>query len=172
MNQVNLFLYKADIIRLPIGIKAEVHALPIEYLAPRSSNSTVTVPWCSLNIHFLTVCGYENRDLKPQSWSLNLGKFPVMWSWANPLILLNFSAGRCFQKKKQDFLHKNVLGPSGDGVMPMKYSYGLLKVLENMLHTSENAKHLMYFYNQLKFFWDWSMLCDFTWRKWSLAPSK
>lgn len=31
---------------------------------------------------------------------------------------------------------------------PMKYSYGLLKVLENMLHTSENAKHLMYFYNQ------------------------
>ena len=31
---------------------------------------------------------------------------------------------------------------------PMKYSYGLLKVLENMLYTSENAKHLMYFYIQ------------------------
>ena len=31
---------------------------------------------------------------------------------------------------------------------PMKYSYGLLKVLENMLYTSENAKHFMYFYIQ------------------------
>ena len=59
MNQVNLFLQGLDIIRLPIGIKREVHSLRIEYLAPRSSKGYSHSPLTSPNIHFLTVSGYK-----------------------------------------------------------------------------------------------------------------